>query len=275
MDELDPTEMSDGEEELISVTTVKSTQRGAKTPILEVTVEPVPVKPPKRPKEQPRDVLFRVRMGRVNETLRYALRSLSNVPHGEVFIVGYKPPWVSDEVTLLPDRAKTTIKWRAGLEQFALGCDQLRGRNLILIDDDMFIVNPVDSIEVMHAGPLVQIAKRKVGAYGRTFQNTVAYLKEQGIDDPLSYERHVPLPVDATHAADILLAVMKWGKTTQPRSVYGNMAHIEGVQIRDAKRKPGEPMPADFLSVDPGTWSRGWNDVIRKLFPKRSKYEVK
>jgi len=224
-------------------------------------------------KGEVRDILYRVRMGKVNEPLRYSLRSLQNIPHGEVFIVGYMPPWVSDEVTHI-EGAKTTIKWRAGAEQFRLGCEALRGRKLYLVDDDMFIVNPIEEIGPMHAGPLANAAMNKIGAYGRTFKSTFEYLAEVlGMDNPLSYERHVPMPLDASEAADAITEAQKWGRTLQARSIYGNVAGIGGERVQDVKYRPGQHIAGDFLSVDQATWARGWARAVKAMFPKPSRYE--
>ena len=51
------------------------------------------------------DIVYVVRPGERNEELRYSLRSLSNLPHGRVWIAGYMPKWVTG-VEHIPSPAK-------------------------------------------------------------------------------------------------------------------------------------------------------------------------
>ena len=46
------------------------------------------------------DVVYLCRSGE-NEELRYSLRSLKNVPHGQVWIFGGAPSWISDRVNFV------------------------------------------------------------------------------------------------------------------------------------------------------------------------------
>ena len=41
------------------------------------------------------DAVYYVRPGDRNDELRYSLRSLANLPHDRVWIVGHTPPWVT------------------------------------------------------------------------------------------------------------------------------------------------------------------------------------
>lgn len=216
----------------------------------------------------PPDVLYRVRAGK-NESLRYSLRSLENVPHGDVFMVGWPPSWVANVNVITPRMWRT--KWRALTGDLLTACRELGSRKLILIDDDMFIVSPRKSIKPLHGGDLRQSADRKLGTYGRTMHWTADYLEGLGITKPLSYELHVPLEIEADAMVEALAPVNDARRPIQARSIYGNVHGIKGTLAPDVKVRQGE-MPADYLSTSPQSW-RYWQPKLEALFPERSAYE--
>lgn len=216
------------------------------------------------------DVLYRVRRSRDNETLRYSLRSLVNVPHGEVFIVGQKPAWARNVTVLAPD--KWLSKWHGLMADTWSACKRLSGRTLLLMDDDYFILRPVKTVKPVHRGSLIEDAERRMGAYRHTLVNTARYLVDKGIEKPLSYEVHVPMVVDADGMAEALEPVANARRPLQARSVYGNVAGVGGKPGTDVKRWEAGPMPADFLSVAPSSWHL-YRPKLQALFPAASGYE--
>lgn len=213
------------------------------------------------------DVLYRVRKGNANEPLRYSLRSLSNIPHGDVYVVGSPPAWANVNV-ITPQRFRT--KWRGLVADLALACAELKGRRLLLIDDDMFILTPRDNVPVMHNGDLRTAAERKVGGYAKTMTYTADYLEERGLPT-LSYELHIPLEIDADAMTEALTPVLNSRRPIQARSVYGNTHGIGGTETQDVKVATG-PTPPAFLSTSPQSW-RYWLPQLASMFRDPSVYE--
>ncbi len=53
------------------------------------------------------DVVYVVRPGDKNEELRYSIRSvIANLPHRKVWIAGYKPTWLSDDLGYIKVQTK-------------------------------------------------------------------------------------------------------------------------------------------------------------------------
>ena len=48
------------------------------------------------------DIVYPIKKTIKNEDLRYSLRSLCNIEHNKVFIIGELPDWVSEEVYYIP-----------------------------------------------------------------------------------------------------------------------------------------------------------------------------
>jgi hypothetical protein len=216
------------------------------------------------------DVLYRCKLDKRNETLRYSLRSLRNIPHGEVFMVGDPPPWVTN-VTCIPG-SRGISRWHVSIGHLYLAARAMTGRRLLLVDDDTFIVAPLDSVPPLHAGLLEEHMGTKPGSYRRTFEWTLGYLREQGIEQPLSYERHVPMPMEADVLVEALAPVYQRQHPLQARSVYGNLARLGGEYAEDVK-VDGEPMPSPFLSVHDRSWQKVWRTKMMAMFPDQSEYE--
>jgi hypothetical protein len=221
------------------------------------------------------DVLYRVRPTRRNEPLRYSLRSLSNVLHGDVFVVGGTPHWVKGVHVIPGDRY--TSKWKAMAGELHKACMELSGRTLLLVDDDMFVRRPFVTWPTLHAGSLATHALTARGAYQRSMFNTAVYLERLGIPTPVSYELHIPMVIDADAMAATLEAVLQWREPLQPRSVYGNLQHVGGDQHEDVKvralGKDDALPPGPFLSASP----RAWFNMAPKImaeFPTPSEFEA-
>jgi hypothetical protein len=199
------------------------------------------------------------------------LRSLANVPHEAVHAVGATPAWVRNVEVITPQTWPT--KWRALVGDLLVACQHLEGRTLLLVDDDMFVMAPVKDMPTLHAGPLAEHLKTKRGSYARSMGHTMAYLQALGVRDPLSYELHVPMVIDATAMAATLEAVVHWPQQLQARTVYGNLQRVGGKRMDDVKVYDKGPLPERFVSSAPRAWS--WiHPLLDQQFNAASRYEA-
>ena len=214
------------------------------------------------------DVLYRVRGSRKNEELRYSLRSLSKLEHGDVWIVGDVPPWVRGVKQI--EGARYTTKWHGLVGDLLIACEQLSGKTLLLMDDDFYVLTAGPPPPVVHSGPLKDHAGRVIGSYQRSLALTYQYLVGQGIKEPLSYELHIPMVIKADKMAEVL-----WPVATEPmqaRSLYGNLAHLGGKLAADVKARRTDPIPG-------GRWLSSQNflgpiaPLLQQTFPEAGPYE--
>jgi hypothetical protein len=232
---------------------------------------------------KPLDVLYIVRPGDDNEELRYSLRSLAaNLPHSRVFIAGYCPRFVDREaVHYIPvappsNRSRftsSTLNTLAGLE------DERMGTHAILMHDDFFVMRPIPAVPILNRGPVsvVQRTSGAAGAYAAGMRVTRAILKSAGFPDPLSYELHVPMIVNAAQMAGLIRRNLEV-RALHKRTLYGNLTHMGGRTIPDVKvHGKNDPFDreATFLSTNDGSFKRGavgaW---IRSRFPDPCRYEA-
>jgi len=218
------------------------------------------------------DILYRVKRGESNEELRLSLRSLANLPHDQVVMVGRPPSWVQNVHRIQGHKAS---KWRALVYDLWLASKEMAGRSFILFDDDMYVLKAMRSMPVLHGGPLAQwLTPVPSGSYQRSLRQTEDYLAGRGQQAPLSYELHLPLPMVADAVVDALGPVVDSSEPVQARTVYGNVMGIGGREVdTDVKlRARGLEMPRPFASLANGMW-RHYRDELKQLFPDPSPYE--
>jgi hypothetical protein len=226
------------------------------------------------------DIVVPVRRGAANEQLRYALRSwAAHLPHGRVWIVGHRPAWVTG-VEHIPAEQRgskyqnTTAAVRAACERPGVS------REFLLCNDDFFVMRPTAVMPVLHRGPVTEVeahyATHTSGKYLRGMRQTRRLLAELGHEEPLSYELHVPLPVDKGR----MLAALDAGRdlnVVHKRTLYGNLAQLGGERMEDVKvltRGARFPAGSAFLSTLPDTFAYGAVGAhIRQVFNVPSPYE--
>ena len=94
---------------------------------------------------QTKDVVYIFRKGRQNSlALRLSLRSLVNVPHRDVIIVGDLPEWVDkDKVKHFPCKDSSSIKTLNAWNKLRFICEQDISEDFILFNDDFYVMKPL------------------------------------------------------------------------------------------------------------------------------------
>ena len=222
------------------------------------------------------DVVYVVREGKDNESLRYSLRSLANLTHGKVYISGGKPDWVinvghikKDVEMEMPDQEDSNLNL-----YLATGIPEI-SENFVFMNDDFFIMRPGD-LPYMHQGSLDD----RIRAYRSDHRFHQAYsliktkqeLIRRGYGPQLfSYELHMPM---VFNKARLRKMFDSWGEplfALRPRTMYGNMYKLNGVNTPDAKNSinPEER----FLSTGSDFDISIAGDRVRSRFNQQSTYE--
>lgn len=229
-----------------------------------------------------RDVAYIVRPGDNNDELRYSLRTLANLPHHRVWIAGHKPAWVTG-VEHIPT-VQGADKWRNAWGNLrALAEHPDVGPDLVLMNDDFYILRPVDRVEHMHLGRLTEVLadrqrRHPSKVYTCSLERTLNYLRTRGAWEPNAYTAHVPMPLDRPRLLATLDEIESHAGTMSWRTVYGNTNKCGGRQIADVKVvRAGDRarvMSGRFASSLDSAWSLLAQDLARR-FPTRSPYEVR
>lgn len=219
------------------------------------------------------DVVYVVRFSRHSEELRYSLRSLANLPHGKVWIAGHMPEWVTGVEHIRTSRkpgshvdAKTNL--RAACEHPDVS------EEFIYFNDDFFVMQPMDSLPVMHRGPIANVVGMAT-AYQRAVKKGLAILQARGIAEPLMYDLHAPMTVTKTGMLEAL-DIARADPMLQERTLFGNLQGVGGQKAHNHKvhRQDRGWSSWPFLSTNDHTFrTLPVGEFIRGRFPERSPYE--
>lgn len=185
-------------------------------------------------------LLYFVRRGE-NESLRYSLRTLSNLPHDRLVIVGHAPGWVQNAEVIRGN--KHASKWLNVFGNLRIASRELAGETFVVMNDDFFIMQPMRELPSWHRGPLADhLEPIRSGAWRRSLVATLDFFLDHGNTDPLSYEAHIPVEMEADKLGVVLDLAAEWstlrkGRRDLPqwRTLYGNWWQVPAVRRADVK----------------------------------------
>lgn len=199
------------------------------------------------------DVVYVVRPGENNESLRYSLRSLANMPHRKVYLSGECPKWADGVYVVAKDSDMEMPEQEdSNLNLFVAARQQDVSDNFIFMNDDFFIMEPTSEIPVMHQGDLDQriITYKADHRFHQAYSliKTKQALIRRGFGPQLlSYELHMPMIFNKKL---LLRMFADWDQplfALRPRTMYGNMYKLNGEFTTDAKNSINPE--ARFLST--------------------------
>lgn len=209
-----------------------------------------------------------------SDELRYTLRSLQNIPHRDVYIIGDKTKFRVNHVyyTQTVNTAKNTLS----IIDLAVNTPDI-SEDFIYMHDDMYILKPITRLEVHHRGLYVDIInnyqQRDIyNFYVERMRRTYNKLLQLEIKQPLCYELHIPFMINKTK-----WRAVRSNLTPQLNklSMYGNLNHIGGTTMPDVKVRTKNYIPDDtFISTHDASFNTGYaGQYIKELFNKPYKYE--
>jgi hypothetical protein len=217
-----------------------------------------------------------------NEELRYSIRSIvTNLKHDNIWVVGQKPSWYTGNFISVPDKRLKYLNARENLK--AIINDNRISEDFILMNDDFYVMKPVDTVEYFYSGSLESKALELESvsahsAYTRMLYSTLDRLDQQGIKGSLSYELHVPFIMNKQKLQPIIKQ-----KTTLWRSMYGNTYNVGGKQMDDVKvyiktsRKKSfdwENNLDTYLSSQDESFELLKTKLLNTRFPNKTIYEA-
>jgi len=216
-----------------------------------------------------------------NEELRYSIRSvIANMPPGKIWVVGGKPDWyIGNHIPV----KQSMTKGRNAVNNLLAICDSKEiSDKFILMNDDFFAVKPINTIKYYHGGLLqdkiyLYQDLQPTSSYTRSLEETHRRLLKLGIDNPLDYELHVPMPMLKANLRVALKGNTLW------RSTYGNLFHVLGKKITDVKVYASSPLlrksydyselKYEYLSSDDESFDDVLQNILLEMFPNPTAYE--
>jgi hypothetical protein len=226
------------------------------------------------------DIVYICRPGDDNEELRYSLRSLANIPHDQVWIVGDGPTWLRNvELVRVPTGRDKQV---TALQNLITACQHPDISDPFLIfNDDMFVMHKMQKVPSLDMGPLERVIQEHQfgSAYRVAMQKTYDRLC-QLVDDPStlkSFELHIPMEIDKL---DMLMALslVTGIHGVHNRTAYGNLFGVISSEAEDVKiyrtDKHRDYTQWPLLSTSDRTFKyHPAGRYVREQFPLPSDYE--
>lgn len=219
-----------------------------------------------------------------NNEIRYSIRSveMNLLCAGRIFVIGECPDFLSGVIHIpYPDKHKN--KQDNAREKYLVAANDERiSDDFILMNDDFFVLEPVESVPNYTLGTMEEMIRRhptKGGYYYQSMIDTKKVIESFGIHDPLSFEVHAPIVFNKEKLKTVIMMVGA-EKAYSFRSCYGNIYAEENERVMDFKAAGLVEFihqitrNSDYLSIsDSLVAEREFRDWIRRTFPKPSRYE--
>jgi len=210
-----------------------------------------------------------------SKELRYSLRSLQNIPHDKVFIVGGQPSGL-DNVIRIPV-AQNSTKWENQKRNLVAACrsDELSD-DFILFNDDFYVTQRVVNAPVFHRGLLSDVYKGYASRHDAYAVGMKTTLKDLG-PEALAYDAiHVPMVMNKDRVLGMIKSIPRGALI---RSWYGNLYKIGGEFHEDAKVRIHAPYQdlsdKDFVSTSNQSFKKDWpGQWIKDQFLDPCRYEL-
>lgn len=224
------------------------------------------------------DIICPVRPGDQNEFLRLAIRSWeANLTFDRIWIVGHKPNWLTG-VEHIPGNPTNNGHHNVYANMLLASQHEDVSDTYLAVNDDFFVTAPATP-QVFYRCTLdehLNIPRVKRGSWWKDSLVTAqTCLQAHGIAAPLSYELHVPLPVEKAAMAETLQLFQHVTPANPPqwRSLYGNMHNIGGQQRDDVKAYQAGKLNQPYHSTEPRSFP-AYRDQLAAMFPAPSRYEL-
>lgn len=231
------------------------------------------------------DIVYLVKPERVNEELRYSLRSVEkNFPHNSVWFYGGRPDGIEPDHYYNIDQSMISgQKWVKTTTMLRMACENKNLTEWIwLFNDDFFITEPApEAFEALYHGTIDQRIKEietSRGGYRSQYSSLLRQanknLQRAGMNT-LNYATHTPLLINRECAIETM---DKFPGFPMFRCLYGNMFELGGIDGPDVKINDiNEEWDGRSwcMSTSDKTFTEGKaGRYIRSRFPDPSKWEV-
>ncbi len=219
--------------------------------------------------------------------LRFSLRSIERyyLNLGNVYVVGEKPKWLSDEVIHLPAKDPYLSKSRNGLHKIFMAATELPelSNPFLLFNDDFFLTTAIDEFKVYDKGLLADMLQRhpsKSGYYYDNMRETYKLLIEAGVENPKDFGVHYPGIFTKEQVTAVVDNYYTQDSSFLLRTLMGNLYNWQSETVIDFKANnlaefaTQRMLKREVISIS--DFMAGYGNVqdwLTSKFGKVSKYE--
>ena len=230
------------------------------------------------------DIVYPIKKNSSNEELKYSLRSLQNIQHDKVFIVGDLPNFINPtKVVYIPNQMLAN-RYETTTNHLKCVClNEKLSDTFIYMNDDFFILEPISEQDLMlNRGLLKDQVKfyytnhRILTNFDKLIEKGMNELKALGFNEPISFELHAPMIINKYNF--LTLKINTPALCCCKRSLYGNYFINNSKTISDVKLLGGHIFNENvqgkqkILSCSDSSFIK-IKDFLNKKFPNKSIYE--
>lgn len=210
-----------------------------------------------------------------DEEIRYSLRSLCNLPHNNVYVIGEKPDFFSDAIRHIPAEDPYEVKQQNAFHKLRIACEvEDISDDFILMNDDFFILKTIDNVEYYYRDTLDNSIAKHPSNSG-DFYNAMVFTRDL-LGGGKDFAHHSPFVYNKKRLSKLLQK--EYGSVVHLRTLYANTWQIEGIQREDVKCTDKKSylklIEGDMISTDDLIFgSNRFQKKIKQLFPEICKYE--
>lgn len=221
-----------------------------------------------------------------NNEIRYSLRSVQKyLPHGKVFIIGYKPKWARNVIHIpCPDPYRNKLQNSIFKTKKAAWNPEISDR-FVIMNDDFFFLRPTKKVKVYYRGTMddsIREHPTQRGYYFSAMTRTRAMLRGRGFMNPKDYAVHFPMILEKKKVRRLISQFPFDDEGYLFRTVYANVYGLGGYPRTDTKIKKVEELRKrkitrgpDLISTTDGiVLDPKFQKWIHKRLPEPSPYEI-
>lgn len=222
------------------------------------------------------DVVYPYKARPYDLELRFSLRSLRYMDHGQVIIAGDFPGHLgSRHVCYVPVR-RVSNRYRSSTENiFTAARLAVKTDKFVVMNDDIFLLEPWTFVHENRGTIEEYLASgQPKGPYREHVERTRDILIAHGVDDPLWFGLHTPTVYERTKLIELVKDFE--GERYLLRTLYHNLFPQPSRRRDDVKRREWCDEPTgDVLSIsDQCAWLPAFRAWISERFPLPSPYEA-
>jgi hypothetical protein len=197
--------------------------------------------------------------------LELSLRSLKNIDHDRVFVIGEQPEFPVDAEIVRPLKNEWSrySPYHDVINKLLTACEL--GEDLIIMNDDIFLMSHNNHDNFFRGKLLDHLNGRRFDSYARALKNTRNFLLQKGYGER-DFELHVPMIVKSSLLKQAIMELMPAIRNSKPimiRSYYGNRFEIPAEFMDDVKN-PSEYQGLHVISTNEATFRGELGDYIRE-----------
>lgn len=190
-----------------------------------------------------------------SDELFWAIKSLKNVEHGTIYVIGDEPPLNVKGIEYIPKRRVAGPDHYDQIQKYEYGAfDASVSEKILLMNDDMFIMEDWFPQNYNRGTLDEHINSRRMDSYTRFLKSTKEFLESKNMMT-ISYEVHTPMLVEKSKLLEAIYELhgVEGRSDVMIRSYYGNRFGIESTRIEDPKN-PKDYEGKSILSTNDTTF---------------------